>query len=157
VESAVTFALVHPEVAAAWYSDTRKQLAFDGETLKLGAPGRLWDQLDAVHAVLQRRFPHLLEGARREMQALVSTWEKVTTPRPVTVARMPRRRARHRRPRCHARRAAGIRAGQDPGDPDLGEPSPPAAPRLVLAPKPKTLLTFGALALDRDLWREVNG
>jgi len=50
------------------------------------------------------------------------------------------------------RRTRSTRAG--PGASDDGPEPPP--PRLALAPKPGALYTFGALALDRDLWREVN-
>jgi hypothetical protein len=67
----------------------------------------------------------------------------------------PRATARAReshRGRPGHRRSRSTRAG--PSDDDGGSEPPP--PRLTLAPKPGALYTYGALALDPDLWREVN-
>src|SRR4051794_11484127 len=131
-EAAETFALIHPRAAAAWFSDIDKQLAFGGSMLpKLGAPGHVFNQRDAVLAILVRKFPHLLELVRREMQALVTTWQTVTRPLAPRTSRMPRG-AHRRQPRTAARRAAGIRSGNDPGAGADGDP-PPAADRLVAA------------------------
>jgi len=67
------------------------------------------------------------------------------------VVRVMRRQARANRSRCHARpharrlrrtaarRAAGIRSGNDPGDDGPAEP----APALALAPPPKAILSYG--------------
>src|SRR4051812_49254645 len=60
----------------------------------------------------------------------------------------PRQRARssHGRRPGHRRVRSSTRAG--PGDDGPGEPPPAAAPRLALAPKPRTIYTFAVLTRD---------
>jgi len=88
-------------------------------------------------------------------RAYVAYVQRRRADRVVTGARRrPARRESHARRPGHRRVRSSTRAGPS-DDPDPPGAHEPAAPRLALAP-PKAIYAYGALALDRDLWREVN-
>jgi hypothetical protein len=93
--------------------------------------------------------PADVHTAATNLIALSSKCDRAETVRPRAASRA---RESHRGRSGH-RRSSTTRAG--PSDDDgPGEP-PPAARWLTIAPK-REIYTFGALTLDRDLWREVN-